>query len=86
MTTTKKLLVGFAAGAILGILYAPAKGSKTRSKIAGIGNSMKEKWNSATDCLADGIDRIRGGVDDIADKTIEKIESTQFTGSENAVV
>jgi gas vesicle protein len=74
----KKLLIGFTAGAILALLYAPAKGSKTRRKIAGIGNDMKEKWNDVTDCIADRIDSIRDGIDEVADKAVEKVESTQF--------
>lgn len=74
----KKLLIGFAAGAILGILYAPAKGSKTRRKISGIGTDLKEKWNDVTDCIADRIDNIRDGIDEVADRAVEKVESTQF--------
>lgn len=83
MTTTTKLLIGFISGAVLGVLYAPAKGTKTREKIRGLGTTLQDKWNDATDALADKIDDLRSGVDDLADRTIEKIESTQFSGSEN---
>ena len=41
MTTVKKMLISFTAGAILGMLYAPAKGSKTREKLSNIGNDIK---------------------------------------------
>ena len=70
------MLISFTAGAILGVLYAPARGSKTRRKIAGIGNDIKEGWNNITDGINDRIDSIREGVDNMADKTIEKVEST----------
>ncbi len=81
----KKLMIGFLAGAVLGILYAPAKGTKTRRKIACIGTDLKEGWNNITDALADRIDSIRDGLDNLADKAVEKVESTQFdTG--NAIV
>ena len=74
----KKLMIGFLAGAVLGILYAPAKGAKTRRKIACIGTDLKEGWNNITDALADRIDSIRDGLDSLADKAVEKVESTQF--------
>ncbi|MDB5201509.1 MAG: hypothetical protein JWQ27_918 [Ferruginibacter sp.] len=85
MTTVNKLLIGFTAGIVLGVLYAPSKGTKTRQKISGLGNNLKSKWNDMTDCVADKIDSIRESVDDIADKAVEKVESTQFD-SVNAVV
>ena len=55
MNTTGKILtafaVGAAAGAILGILFAPDKGSETRQKISEQGkkfaDSVKEKFNMA---------------------------------------
>ena len=79
----KKLLIGFTAGAILGILYAPSSGNKTRKKIANIGTDLKEQWNSVTDSIADRIDSIRNSVDNLADRAVEKVESTQFeTGNE----
>ncbi len=83
----KKLLIGFMAGAILGILYAPAKGTKTRRKVANLGADLKQGWNDVTDALADRIENIRDGVDNLADRAVEKVESTQFenfdTGSES---
>jgi len=55
MNTTGKILtafaVGAAAGAVLGILFAPGKGSDTRQKISEQGkkfaDSVKEKINLA---------------------------------------
>ena len=79
----KKLLIGFTAGAILGILYAPASGKKSRRKITNIGTDLKEGWNCVTDSIADRIDSKRNSVDNLADKAVEKVESTQFdTGNE----
>ncbi|MBC7861682.1 MAG: YtxH domain-containing protein [Bacteroidia bacterium] len=44
------LLVGAAIGGVLGILFAPDKGSETRKKISGktedLAGSLKEKFNS----------------------------------------
>ena len=73
-----KLLIGFTSGLILGILFAPAKGEKTRNKLSNMGNNIKEGWNDITDRIAGKIDSIREGVDEIADRAVEKVESTQF--------
>jgi len=78
MSTIQKMLIGFTAGAILGILYAPQKGAKTRRKIANLGNDLKEGWNRVTDRVADKIEDVREGVENLADSAIEKVESTQF--------
>lgn len=59
MNTTGKILtafaVGAAAGAVLGILFAPAKGSETRNKIneqgKKIADSFKDKIREAKEKL-----------------------------------
>lgn len=73
-----KIIIAFTSGLILGILYAPAKGKNTRNKIAHAGEGLKEGWNSITDNIAGKIDRLREGVDNMADRAVEKVESTQF--------
>jgi gas vesicle protein len=51
------VLIGAAAGAALGILFAPNKGSKTRRKIAGAGadlkDSIKDKIDEFVETIAD---------------------------------
>jgi gas vesicle protein len=57
------LLAGIAAGALLGVLFAPDKGSETRKKISGKGEdfaeSMKEKFNGFLDDLTEKYDNVR---------------------------
>ena len=52
-----KLLIGFTTGLILGILYAPSKGSKTREKLSRAGGTIKEGWDTLADAVANTFDR-----------------------------
>ena len=74
----KKILIGFIAGAAVGMLYAPCSGAQARSRIKGAGRSAKNKWNRISDSVAGGIESVKDRVDQFADKAVEKVESTQF--------
>src|SRR3546814_13813759 len=62
------LFAGLAAGAALGILLAPEKGSDTRTKINDslneLGNELREKVNSS-------LQNVRGKADELAEKAGE---------------
>ena len=57
------LLAGVAAGALLGVLFAPDKGSVTRTKITKKGedyvDTLKEKFNEFVDNLSDKFDKVK---------------------------
>lgn len=57
------ILTGVAAGAVLGILFAPNKGSKTRKKITAKGNSLadslKDKFTEFVDNVEDKLSSVR---------------------------
>ena len=75
------LLIGAAAGAVLGILLAPDKGSETRKKIAKKTNKLSEelktKFSEAKETLKEKYDSIRSEANEIMEK--EKDASKNFS-------
>jgi len=62
------LLAGMAAGAALGILFAPEKGSETRDKLS---DSLKNLGDSIRDRAAEEIENLT----DFKEKVVENIRS-----------
>ncbi len=67
------VLLGAAAGAVLGILFAPDKGSETRKKISkkasDINDTVREKINEMGEVIAQKYDNIRSEANEILEKT-----------------
>jgi gas vesicle protein len=68
------LLVGLAAGAALGILFAPDKGAETRDKLA---ESLKNLGDSIKETAANEIDNLIN----LKDKVVDNIK-TKINGAE----
>jgi gas vesicle protein len=70
------VLAGVAAGAILGILFAPEKGSETRKKLSAKGedfaDSLLEKLNDFVESISDKLKEAKYDVADFAEKTISR--------------
>jgi gas vesicle protein len=84
MNTGKVLLgvlAGVAAGALVGILFAPAKGSRTRRRILMQGENyvdgLKEKFNEYADTISEKLEHAKEEVSAYAQKGKEKLEEAE---------
>ncbi len=78
------LLAGIAAGATLGILFAPEKGSTTRRKITQKGDDYVDELGQRFNSFVDGVSKQYDAVVDKATRTIEngkvKLEKYESDG------
>ena len=98
--SSSKVLFGFLAGAavgsILGILYAPDKGTETRRKITDSSNdltdslkskfndfvdNMKDTYQGVKDNISDTYQNVKDSAQDLADKGAAKMNT--FKGEAN---
>ena len=75
------VLAGVAAGALVGILFAPAKGSRTRRRILKKGDNyaegLKEKFNEYVDTISDKFEQVKEEVSAYTQKGKEKFEDIE---------
>jgi len=75
------LLAGVAAGALLGILFAPEKGSITRKKISKkaekYGDDLKEKFNEFVDDISEKFGEVEEEISDFVEPKKSRAETTK---------
>jgi len=75
------LLAGVATGAVLGIIFAPEKGSVTRKKLSKKGedfaDSLKEKFNEFLDGISEKYEKVKEEVSDFAEHGKAKSEEAK---------
>jgi len=89
MSTAKVVLgvvAGAATGALLGILFAPAKGAVTRRTIARKGehevDALKDKFNDFVDSMTQKFEKTKNEVDDLVEEVkvnLEEVDKDQKT-------
>lgn len=70
-----KFLLGFSAGIIVGLLFAPARGVETRESISYRGRELKNRFNDLVDTVINKFDSMKSDMDEMI------IEGTQSVRS-----
>ena len=83
MSAKRNLLIGMGVGAVLGILFAPHKGSKTRKKIAKRGTDLKEGWENLKETVANKIEKSGDSLNDFIDESREQNSYISSTSVDN---
>jgi gas vesicle protein len=75
------VLAGVAAGALVGILFAPAKGSRTRRRILKQGENyaegLKDKFDEYVDNVSEKFEQVKEEVSAFAQKNKNKLDHVE---------
>lgn len=71
------ILAGAAVGAVLGVLFAPDKGSNTRKKITRKGEDMVEDLKAKANLLAEEANHLARQANRLVDKVGDSVQSVK---------
>jgi gas vesicle protein len=81
MNLAGTFLVGAAVGGILGVLFAPKKGSETRQQIADSGNnlasSMRNQYDNIVDTVSEEFESAKSKANDVLEYAVTKAEKAK---------
>jgi gas vesicle protein len=81
---SSKLLTGFLAGVMVGILFAPGKGSETRKKITKKGKDLKDKFNDFVDSISEQFQSFKEDVEEQSQKGKQKASYASAGEAQNS--
>lgn len=70
-----KILAGFVAGLLFGILIAPDKGSESRQRINSKANDLKDKFDDLVDSIAERFESFKKETEIVAETVKDNIRS-----------
>ena len=79
MSAKRNLLIGVGIGAVLGILFAPHKGSKTRKKIAKRGGELKDGFSNLKNTVSNTLSKSSNTINDFIEE--ENTETASYLSS-----
>lgn len=72
---SSRLLTGFIAGIVVGILFAPDRGSETRKKVTQKGRELKDQFNDFVDSISEQFRSAKEDVEDVVQKGKQKVQT-----------
>lgn len=69
------IIAGFAAGAVVGVLFAPDKGEVTRERIAekskDLSEDVKKRYNEVAETVNEQYENVKGAVQEIRSNSVK---------------